>query len=206
MNADLPSRVQRDVKRACDLVGAGVLLVLLIPVLLGTAVAVRVTSGGQVIFRQQRIGKDGRPFAIYKFRTMTQGTEASGLGSYVHRDDPRITPVGRVLRRTSIDELPQFVNVVKGEMSMVGPRPDLPHHVEEYTEWQRRRLEVRPGITGWAQVSGRNELSWQDRIEVDVEYIERWSLLLDLAVLAKTVGVVLGGYGAAQPPRDGDVR
>jgi len=137
---------------------------------------------------------------------MTKGADRSQLGTYAHRDDPRITPVGKILRRTSVDELPQLVNVLRGDMSIVGPRPDLPHHVEKYTDCQRRRLEVRPGITGWAQVSGRNDLSWEERIKLDGEYIERWSLLLDLAVLAKTARVVLGGAGAALPRRVGDPR
>jgi lipopolysaccharide/colanic/teichoic acid biosynthesis glycosyltransferase len=189
-----------------DLVCAAVLLILLLPVLLIVAVVVRVTSRGPVIFRQQRIGKDGVPFVICKFRTMTAGADRSPLGTYVHQDDPRITRVGKTLRRTSVDELPQLVNVLMGDMSFVGPRPDLPHHVEKYTDCQRRRIEVRPGITGWAQVLGRNDLSWEERIKLDVEYIERWSLLLDLTILAKTAGVVLGGAGAALPPRVGDPR
>jgi lipopolysaccharide/colanic/teichoic acid biosynthesis glycosyltransferase len=199
MNASPFTRAQRATKRTADLVWAAVLLILLLPVLLIVAVVVRVTSRGPVIFRQQRIGKDGRPFVIYKFRTMTAGADRSQLGTYVHGDDPRITPVGKVLRRTSVDEL-------RGDMSIVGPRPDLPHHVEKYTDSQRRRLEVRPGITGWAQVMGRNDLSWEERIKLDGEYIDRWSLLLDLAILAKTVGVVLGGAGAALPRRVGDPR
>ena len=206
MNASPSTRAQRAAKRTADVVWAAVLLILLLPVLLIVAVVVRVTSRGQVIFRQQRIGKDGRPFVIYKFRTMTAGADGSQLGTYAHRDDPRITPVGKILRRTSVDELPQLVNVLRGDMSIVGPRPDLPHHVEKYTDCQRRRLEVRPGITGWAQVSGRNDLSWEERIKLDGEYIERWSLLLDLAVLAKTAGVVLGGAGAALPRRVRDPR
>ena len=206
MNASPSTRAQRAAKRTADLVWATVLLILLLPVLLIIAAVVRVTSRGQVIFRQQRIGKDGRPFVIYKFRTMTAGADRSQLGTYAHRDDPRITPVGKILRRTSVDELPQLVNILRGDMSIVGPRPDLPHHVEKYTDCQRRRLEVRPGITGWAQVSGRNDLSWEERIKLDGEYIERWSLLLDLAVLAKTAGVVLGGAGAALPRRVGDPR
>lgn len=206
MNASPSTRAQRAAKRTADLVWAAVLLILLLPFLVIVAVVVRVTSRGQVIFRQQRIGKDGHPFVIYKFRTMTEGADRSQLGTYAHRDDPRITAVGKILRRTSVDELPQLVNILRGDMSIVGPRPDLPHHVEKYTDCQRRRLEVRPGITGWAQVSGRNDLSWEERIKLDGEYIERWSLLLDLAVLAKTARVVLGGAGAALPRRVGDPR
>ena len=206
MSANPYTPAQRAAKRAADVVWAAELLALLLPLLLLVAVAVRVTSRGEVVFRQERIGKNGRPFVIYKFRTMSAAAERSQLGTYVHRDDPRITPLGRILRRTSLDELPQLLNVLRGDMSIVGPRPDLPHHVERYSDVQRRRLEVRPGITGLAQVSGRNDLSWEERIKLDVEYIERWSLLLDLAILAKTAGVVLGGSGAALPRRVGDPR
>jgi undecaprenyl phosphate N,N'-diacetylbacillosamine 1-phosphate transferase len=190
---------QLAVKRAGDLLVAGALLLLLLPLMLALAIAVRLTSPGEVIFRQERIGRGGRPFVIYKFRTMTKDAPRSALGTYAYRDDPRITRVGGLLRRTSLDELPQLVNILKGEMSIVGPRPDLPHHVEHYTDFQRRRLAVRPGVTGWAQVSGRNDLSWVERIQLDVEYLERWSLVLDLRVIALTFHVVLSGRGAALP-------
>ena len=196
-------RAQQAAKRAADVAWSVAFLVLLSPVLGVVALAIRVTSRGEVVFRQRRIGRDGRPFLIHKFRTMTVGSDRPGVSTYVTRDDPRITPVGAILRRTSLDELPQLYNVLKGDMSIVGPRPDLPHHVDRYTNEQRRRLSVRPGITGWAQVSGRNDLTWEERIELDLEYVDGWSLLLDLLVLAKTVGVVLGGTGAALPGRTG---
>ena len=189
-------RAEVAAKRAFDVLLAGVLLILLLPPLAIIAIVVRATSPGEVIFRQERVGRGGAPFVIYKFRTMIPHAPRSVLGSYAYRDDPLITRVGRLLRRTSLDELPQLVNVLKGDMSIVGPRPDLPHHVDKYTAFQRRRLQVRPGITGWAQVSGRNELSWEARIKLDVEYVERWSLFLDLIVLLKTFGAVLSAKGS----------
>ena len=189
-------RAEVAAKRAFDVLLAGVLLILLLPPLAIVAIVVRATSPGEVIFRQERVGRGGAPFVIYKFRTMIPHAPRSVLGSYAYRDDPLITRVGRLLRRTSLDELPQLVNVLKGDMSIVGPRPDLPHHVDKYTAFQRRRLQVRPGITGWAQVSGRNELSWEERIKLDVEYIERWSLFHDLIVLLKTFGAVLSAKGS----------
>jgi len=189
-------RAEVAAKRAFDVLLAGVLLILLLPPLAIVAIVVRATSPGEVIFRQERVGRGGPPFVIYKFRTMIPHAPRSVLGSYAYRDDPLITRVGRLLRRTSLDELPQLVNVLKGDMSIVGPRPDLPHHVDKYTAFQRRRLQVRPGITGWAQVSGRNELSWEERIKLDVEYVERWSLFLDLIVLLKTFGAVLSAKGS----------
>lgn len=197
--------LQLAVKRVLDATLAAVLLVVLLPVMAVIAVLIKATSGGDVMFRQRRAGRNGRWFTIYKFRTMTPGvSERSGA---VSADDPRITRVGRFLRRTSLDELPQLLNVLKGEMSFVGPRPDLPHHVERYTPFQQRRLAFRPGITGWAQVSGRNELSWEERIKLDIEYIENWSLVRDLAVVARTAAVVLTGKGsaAAATRRNGSV-
>ena len=189
-------RAEVAAKRAFDVLLAGVLLILLLPLLAMIAIVVKATSPGEVIFRQERVGREGGPFVIYKFRTMALHVPRSALGSYAYRDDPLITRVGRLLRRTSLDELPQLINVLKGDMSIVGPRPDLPHHVDKYTAFQRRRLQVRPGMTGWAQVSGRNELSWEARIKLDVEYIEQWSLFLDLSVLLKTFGAVLSAKGS----------
>jgi undecaprenyl phosphate N,N'-diacetylbacillosamine 1-phosphate transferase len=201
MRGSVLTRAQVAAKRAMDVLLAGVLLILLLPLLTMIALVVMATSPGEAIFRQERGGREGRLFVIYKFRTMTQDAPRSALGSYAYSNDPRITRVGRFLRRTSLDELPQLVNVLKGDMSIVGPRPDLPHHVEKYTAFQRRRLQVRPGVTGWAQVSGRNELSWDERIKLDVEYVERWSLFLDLMVLLKTFRVVLSGKGSKLPRR-----
>jgi lipopolysaccharide/colanic/teichoic acid biosynthesis glycosyltransferase len=146
------TRAQLAVKLAVDVLVSAVLLVILLPAMIVIAVAVKATSPGEIVYRQKRAGRDGRDFTIYKFRTMTQEASRSGLASRVYRGDPRITRVGRFLRATSLDELPQLLNVLRGEMSIVGPRPDVPQHVENYTAFQRQRLEVRPGITGWAQV------------------------------------------------------
>lgn len=180
-------------KRALDLVLSMLGLILSAPVCAAAAIALLIDDGGPVLFKQERVGRDGRPFLIYKLRTMTNGAASEGRGIRVA--DPRITRVGRTLRATSIDELPQLVNVLKGDMSLVGPRPTLEYQVEQYTPRQRRRLEVRPGITGWAQVNGRNELPWPERIELDVWYIDHWSFALDLRVLALTVRKTLVGSG-----------
>jgi lipopolysaccharide/colanic/teichoic acid biosynthesis glycosyltransferase len=197
-----PAR-QLGVKRGIDIVLSAALLVPLLPVMIVIGLAVKATSPGEIIFTQRRAGKNGRPFTIYKFRTMTHGPPSAPT-TRVYEDDPRITRVGKLLRRTGLDELPQIVNVLLGDMSFVGPRPDLPHHVVRYTLAQRRRLEVRPGITGWAQVAGRNALSWDERIALDAEYLRDWSLRRDIAVIVKTVGVVLSGKGAALPKGGGD--
>lgn len=174
---------------------------LLSPLLLLMAIAIRLDSPGDLVFRQQRSGRGGVPFTILKFRTMVQGASRSPLGTYCAPDDPRITRVGRWLRRASLDELPQLVNVLRGDMSFVGPRPDLPKHVERYTATQRGRLRVRPGITGWAQVNGRNTLTWDQRIALDLEYLDGWWLGRDLHVLWRTVGVVLSRRGTDLPRR-----
>ncbi len=187
------------VKRAVDVAAAALLLATLAPVLAAIAVAVKVESPGEIVFRQRRAGRSGRIFTIYKFRTMVRDAPSSPLGTYCYADDPRITRVGRLLRATSLDELPQLWNVLRGDMSLVGPRPDLPHHVERYTAAQRRRLDVRPGITGWAQVNGRNGIGWDDRIALDLEYVARWSLALDARIVARTVAVVLTRRGNALP-------
>jgi lipopolysaccharide/colanic/teichoic acid biosynthesis glycosyltransferase len=192
-------RAQLAVKRAFDVVGAAALLAALAPLLVAIAAVVKATSPGEAVFRQQRAGRGGRPFQILKFRTMVKDAASWPLGTYCYRDDPRITRVGRILRRTSIDELPQLVNVLLGQMSFVGPRPDLLRHVARYTERQRGRLAMRPGITGWAQVNGRNGISWEDRIELDLRYIEGWTLWRDARVLGRTVAVVLTGRGAQLP-------
>ena len=195
--------MQLAVKRLVDIVLSAVLLVALLPVMIVIGVAVKATSPGEIIFRQQRGGRGGRPFMIYKFRTMAHDPLWSSRTTRVYEDDPRITRVGKLLRRMSLDELPQIVNVLLGDMSFVGPRPDLLHHVERYTPDQRHRLEVRPGITGWAQVAGRNDLSWDERIALDAEYLQDWSLRRDIAIVAKTAAVVLSGRGAATPKGKG---
>ena len=173
-------------RRAFDLLGSSLLLLLVSPLLLVAALAIVLEDRGPVLYRQRRVGKEGREFELLKLRTMVVGAEHQGAGLAVDRDDPRITRVGRLLRRLSIDELPQLWNVVRGEMSVIGPRPTLAYQVERYTPRQRRRLEVKPGITGWAQVHGRAALPWEDRIELDVWYVEHRSPLVDLQILART--------------------
>jgi lipopolysaccharide/colanic/teichoic acid biosynthesis glycosyltransferase len=163
------------------------------PVLAVAALAVKLTSRGPALYRQTRVGLDGRDFELLKLRTMVVDAEMQGAGYAVDRGDPRITPVGRVLRRLSLDELPQLWNVVRGDMSVIGPRPTLRYQVERYTPRQQRRLEVRPGITGWAQVHGRATLPWDERIALDVWYIEHRSPWLDLRIIARTPFALLGG-------------
>jgi exopolysaccharide biosynthesis polyprenyl glycosylphosphotransferase len=194
------------VKSVFDRVSAALALVLLSPVLLGVAVLIRLGSRGPAIFTQIRSGRDGRPFVMYKFRTMVVDAEQRLIDLQHHnegagplfklRDDPRITRIGRVLRSLSIDELPQLLNVVKGDMSLVGPRPALPSETSQYSEWVWRRLHVRPGLTGLWQVSGRSALSWDDSIRMDLQYVNNWNLRLDLAILARTVRAVLSRDGA----------
>jgi lipopolysaccharide/colanic/teichoic acid biosynthesis glycosyltransferase len=158
-----------------------------------SALAIKLTDGGPVLYRQRRVGKDGEEFDLVKLRTMVVGAETQGEGLAVNHGDPRITSVGRFLRRLSIDEVPQLWNVLRGEMSLVGPRPTLAYQVERYTEHQRRRLEVKPGITGWAQVNGRARLRWAERIELDVWYVENRSPWLDLKILARTPLALFSG-------------
>jgi lipopolysaccharide/colanic/teichoic acid biosynthesis glycosyltransferase len=182
-------------RRVLDVVGAGAGLVLAGPLLAAAAIAVKLEDGGPILYRQQRIGQNGEEFDLLKLRTMVVGAEREGAGWAVDQGDPRITRVGRVLRRLSLDEAPQLWNVVHGEMSLVGPRPTLAYQVEQYSPRQRRRLEVKPGITGWAQVNGRARLRWADRIELDVWYVENRSVWLDLKILARTpVALFTGTY------------
>jgi lipopolysaccharide/colanic/teichoic acid biosynthesis glycosyltransferase len=183
------------VSRALDALLAGALLVVASPLLLAAAIAIRLESRGAVIYRQRRVGRDGEPFELYKLRTMVSGAEAMGAGIYVLEGDARITRVGRLLRRFSLDELPNLINVLKGDMALVGPRPTIQEQVDRYTERQRRRLEVKPGITGWAQVNGRASLPWPERIELDVWYVDHRSLWLDLKILAKTARMLATGHG-----------
>jgi lipopolysaccharide/colanic/teichoic acid biosynthesis glycosyltransferase len=181
------------VNRALDLAGASLGLVLASPFLAAAAIAIKLDGGGPVLYRQQRVGKDGREFELVKLRTMVVGAERQGAGWAVDHGDPRITRVGSVLRRVSLDEVPQLWNVIRGEMSLIGPRPTLAYQVEQYTPHQRRRLDVRPGITGWAQVQGRALLPWEERIELDVWYVEHRSPALDLKILARTPLALFGG-------------
>jgi len=181
------------VNRAADVAIAGLGLALASPLLVASALAVKLTDGGAVLFRQQRVGLDGRDFELLKLRTMVVGAEGKGAGYAVERGDPRITRAGRLLRRTSIDELPQLWNVLRGDMSIVGPRPTLRYQVDRYTDNQRKRLAVRPGLTGWAQVHGRAELPWAERIELDVWYVEHRSVALDLKILLRTPLALVGG-------------
>jgi len=179
--------------RAADVAVAGTALALASPVLALAALGVKLSSRGPVLYRQVRVGKDGADFELLKLRTMVPGAESQGAGFAVDRGDPRITPVGRLLRRLSLDELPQLWNVVRGDMSLIGPRPTLRYQVERYTPRQRRRLEVKPGITGWAQVHGRATLPWDERIELDVWYVEHRSSWLDLKILAMTPLALFSG-------------
>jgi lipopolysaccharide/colanic/teichoic acid biosynthesis glycosyltransferase len=181
--------------RALDVVLGGLLLALASPLLALAALAIRLESRGPVFYRQQRVGRHGEPFELWKLRTMVSGAESMGAGIYIVEGDTRITRVGRLLRRFSLDELPNLVNVLKGEMAIVGPRPTVQEQVDRYTERQRRRLEVKPGITGWAQINGRTSLPWPDRIELDVWYVEHRSLRLDLRILRKTARMLATGHG-----------
>jgi lipopolysaccharide/colanic/teichoic acid biosynthesis glycosyltransferase len=182
-------------RRAIDIVVSATALGLAAPILGLAMLAVRLESRGPAIYRQRRAGLNGRPFDVYKLRTMVDGAEHVGAGLAVNTDDPRITRVGALLRRSSLDELPNLFNVLRGDMSLIGPRPTLPVQVAQYTERQRGRLAVRPGITGWAQVNGRASLPWAERIELDLHYIENRSLALDLQIVWRTIAMVLGGSG-----------
>ena len=202
-------------KHAVERVWSLIVLILLSPVFLTIALAIRLDSSGPALFRQTRIGKHGKPFTFYKFRSMYQNIDRSKHQAFVKafvngniREDPgnnsvlkpvqsnQITPVGRFLRRTSLDELPQIINIVKGEMTFIGPRPNLLDEAQEYEEWHRLRLEVLPGITGWAQVNGRSGISFDQIVRYDLEYIENESLMLDLKILWRTVPTVMNGEGA----------
>jgi len=183
------------IRRAVDIGVSSLALMVSAPMLALAALAIRLESRGPVIYSQRRAGLDGRAFDVIKLRTMVDGAEHIGAGLAIDADDPRITRVGAVLRRTSLDELPNLLNVLRGEMSVIGPRPTLPAQVEEYTPRQRGRLQIKPGITGWAQVNGRASLPWDERIELDLYYIDHRSLSLDLKILWRTVALVLGGSG-----------
>jgi lipopolysaccharide/colanic/teichoic acid biosynthesis glycosyltransferase len=183
--------------RIFDILIATLALAILSPVLLVAAIAIKLSSCGPVVYRQRRVGLGGREFEMWKLRTMVAGSDPVGVGTVVHRDDPRVTGPGRFLRRTSLDEIPNLVNVLRGEMAIVGPRPTIKAQVDDYTPHQKRRHDVLPGITGWAQVRGRAGIPWEERIELDVWYVDHRSLALDVRILARTLRLVLTGHGLA---------
>jgi exopolysaccharide biosynthesis polyprenyl glycosylphosphotransferase len=189
------SPAQLAAKRIFDLLLSSASLLVLSPAMVLIALAVRLTSKGPVFYIQPRVGRGGRLFNFIKFRTMVVGAQKMGAGINIEKNDPRITPVGEFLRRYSLDELPQLINILKGEMSLVGPRPTLQYQVEQYDERQRGRLAVPPGLTGWAQIHGRNNLSWDERIEMDLWYIDHYSFPLDLRIILGTFAVVIAGEG-----------
>ncbi|HZU61552.1 MAG TPA: sugar transferase [Solirubrobacteraceae bacterium] len=191
------------VRRAFDVVVAGLASVLTAPVVALLALAIRLESAGHPLYTQTRVGRDGRLFAIYKLRTMVRGAEFIGAGLAIQEGDERITALGRFLRRYSLDELPNLWNVLRGEMSIIGPRPTLAVQVQQYTPRQRGRLAVKPGITGWAQVNGRASLPWSERIELDLWYVEHRSLALDARILGRTIALVLTGQGLYKGERGG---
>lgn len=192
---------QRALKRFLDIFFAALLVVILSPLMIVIAILIKIEDRGPVFFKQERLGKDGKTFLLYKFRTMVENAEKQGAGIFIEENDPRITRVGRWLRELSLDEIPQLLNIIKGDMSFVGPRPPLPFfpkRYEEYEEWVKKRFTVRPGITGWAQINGRNLIDWYDRFKLDVWYVEHWSLCLDARIVFLTILKVLkreGIYG-----------
>jgi lipopolysaccharide/colanic/teichoic acid biosynthesis glycosyltransferase len=188
-------KIQKTIKRIIDFLVALVSLIILSLLFLIVTILIKLDSRGSIFFKHERVGRDGKLFYPFKFRTMREGAIKDGLGYNVAEDDERITKIGKFLRKWGVDELPQLINVLKGEMSLVGPRPTFSYQVEKYNDFQRKRLLVKPGITGWALVHGRNLLSWEERIKYDVWYVENWSLLLDLKILFKTIKIVLLGKG-----------
>ncbi|MCT4593951.1 MAG: sugar transferase [Anaeromicrobium sp.] len=185
------------IKNLFDKIMSLIILLILSPVLIVIGVLIKLDSKGPVFFIQERVGLNEKLFNVYKFRTMvTNAYEISGY--YTEENDPRITKIGKLLRKTSLDELPQLINILKGDMSIIGPRPTLEYQVKEYNDFQRQRLKMKPGVTGWAQVNGRNSISWPNRIEYDVEYVNNYSFMFDIKILLKTIRVVLkrdGIYG-----------
>jgi lipopolysaccharide/colanic/teichoic acid biosynthesis glycosyltransferase len=183
------------IRRSIDIVAGTCALLLAAPVMVVAMFAIRLESRGHPVYKQRRIGRHGRPFDMFKLRTMVDGAEHIGAGLAINENDSRVTRVGAFLRRTSLDELPNLVNVVRGDMSFIGPRPTIPAQVAQYTPRQRGRLAIRPGITGWAQVNGRAALPWSERIELDLYYIEHRSLAFDLRILRRTLTIIFGGAG-----------
>ena len=187
--------VRRTVKRGIDLIVSAAALTVLWPVMAAAALAIRLSMGAPVLFRDERAGLDGRPFTILKFRSMT---DARGPSGSLLEDGLRLTRLGSILRKTSIDELPQFWNVVKGQMSLIGPRPLPVEYLDLYTPEQFRRHDVLPGMVGWASVNGRNANTWEKKFELDVWYVDNWSLLLDLKIFLLAIGTVISGYGVSE--------
>jgi len=185
------------VARFFDIAIALLALIVLSPALLAAAIAIKLGSRGPIFYRQRRVGLNGEEFELLKLRTMVEGSDPVGVGTVVTRDDPRVTRAGRLLRRTSLDEIPNLINVLRGEMAIVGPRPTIPAQVKDYTARQHRRHEARPGITGWAQVQGRAGIPWEDRIELDVWYVDHRSPALDARILLKTIWLLVTGHGLA---------
>ena len=179
------------IKKIFDIIICLISLIILFPIFIISGILIKLDSKGSIFFIQDRVGKDGKIFKIYKFRTMVPNAEKIGLGCAVKKDDPRITRVGKYLRLTGIDELPQILNVLKGEMSLVGPRPTLLYQVKQYSAWEKRRLEMKPGITSLMVISGHDTLSWPEKIKNDIWYIDHWSLWLDLKILFKTIWVII---------------
>ncbi|ADB48533.1 sugar transferase [Conexibacter woesei] len=193
--AATPGAADRAARRALDLLLGGIGTIAGAPLVALAAALIRLESPGHPIYKQRRVGRDGRAFEIYKLRTMVRGAEFTGAGLAIQEGDDRITRMGKLLRRTSLDELPNLWNVVRGEMSIVGPRPTVQVQVDQYTERQLGRLQVKPGITGWAQINGRASLPWSERIELDLWYVEHQSLKLDLRILSRTWRLVVKGDG-----------
>lgn len=191
----MKKKIQKILKRLIDILIALIGLTILSPLFLIIALLIKIDSPGTAFFRYERIGKDGKPFKAFKFRTMKKGAIKEGLGYNVAKDDFRITSFGKFLRRFGLDELPQLINVLKGEMSLVGPRPTFRYQIEKYSDFQRKRLLIRPGITSWALIHGRNLLSWNERIKYDVWYVENWSIWLDFKILFTTPFIILSGRG-----------
>lgn len=191
--------IQLILKRIFDFLGAFLGLIALSPLFFLVAILIKIDSPGPVFFRFERAGKNGKPFSPFKFRTMKEGAMKEGLGYNVSRDDERITKIGKFLRKWGIDELPQLINVLKGEMSLVGPRPTFVRQTEKYNNFEKKRLNMKPGLAGWALIYGRNSLSWEERIKYDVWYVENWSLWLDIKIIFKTFYLIFirqeGVYG-----------
>jgi undecaprenyl phosphate N,N'-diacetylbacillosamine 1-phosphate transferase len=182
-------------KRIIDIISGVLGLIITSPLWLYVVIKIKAEDRGPVFFIQERVGKDGKLFRMYKFRSMVVGAEKKGLGVFVSTDDERITKIGKFIRKTSIDELPQLINVLKGEMSIVGPRPTLEYQVERYNKEQKRRLLVKPGITGWAQINGRNNMTWPEKIKLDLWYVDHWSIGLDFKIIGRTIILVIKRKG-----------